>query len=331
MNIINIATLLLICLVGCNPENDNSKAQDHLPVNKSATPETAKLLSYLYSISGKQILSGQHNSSNKLNECSDRVTEITGKKPFIWGGDFHLLSGNYRKQMIEEAIRQYKEGSIIALMWHAEPPSDLGLNKVPRDHIWTIMEDEQWNELQMSGTVLHEKWLTQLDEIAGYLKRLKDENIPVLWRPYHEMNGGFWWCKKIGEDGFVKLWKSMYDRFVNFHHLDNLIWVWSPNKWKLGETKYQIEDYYPGDDYVDVLALDIYGNDYRREYYDRLLELADGKPIALGEVGQLPTPEILTEQPLWVWFLLWTNYIDKEVNSIDEVKRLYQFDRVLTK
>ena len=72
-----------------------------------------------------------------------------------------------------------------------------------------------------------------VDKIAGYLKELQDAEIPVLWRPYHEMNGDwFWWGKKKGEDGYKKLWSMMYDRFVNFHGLNNLLWVFNTNEFK---------------------------------------------------------------------------------------------------
>ena len=54
--------------------------------------------------------------------------------------------------------------------------------------------------------------------------------MPVLWRPYHEMNGDwFWWGKKTGPSGHRALWRMMYDRFVNYHGLNNLLWVWNAN------------------------------------------------------------------------------------------------------
>ncbi len=84
----------------------------------------------------------------------------------------------------------------------------------------------------------------------------------------------------------------MYDRYVNHHHLDNLIWVWNTNapRDRENDEAYAYELYFPGLEYVDVLAADVYHNDYRQEHHDQLVELAEGKVISLGEVGELPLP-----------------------------------------
>ncbi len=62
------------------------------------------------------------------------------------------------------------------------------------------------------------------------LKKLYDANVPVLWRPFHEMNGiWFWWGNRPGEGGIKELWKIMYYRYTDHHRLNNLIWVWNHN------------------------------------------------------------------------------------------------------
>ncbi|HKK10457.1 MAG TPA: glycosyl hydrolase, partial [Bacteroidales bacterium] len=86
---------------------------------------------------------------------------------------------------------------------------------------------------------------------------------------------------------------------------------------------------YPGNKYVDVLAADIYANDYKQSHHDQLLELGEGKPIAIGECGQLPTPEILSDQPHWVWFMCWSNHI-WNANEPEQTRRLYQHQKVVT-
>ena len=118
------------------------------------------------------------------------------------------------------------------------------------------------------------------------------------------MNGDwFWWGKKPGDDGYRKLWRMLYDRLVNFHKLNNLVWVFNGNETRENVDPYT--EYYPGHDVVDVLATDIYGTGYATAQYDELLALAGDKPIAIGECGQVPTPEILAKQPRWTWFMLW--------------------------
>jgi mannan endo-1,4-beta-mannosidase len=119
----------------------------------------------------------------------------------------------------------------------------------------------------------------------------------------------------------------MYDRYVNHHKLNNLLWVWNPNAPRGNAGPYQ--DYFPGLDVVDILAADVYRNDYKQSHHDDLLKLGQGKPIALGECGGLPTPEILDQQPQWAWFMCWSGFLYNK-NKSEDVRRLYNDPRVLT-
>ncbi len=128
-----------------------------------------------------------------------------------------------------------------------------------------------------------------MDRIAGYLKELQDAGVPVLFRPYHEMNGNwFWWGGRPGPDGSAALYRQIYDRYVHVHHLNNLVWVWNVNS-PSGNTG-SVADYFPGSAYADVLTMDIYGP-FSQEFYDQMVALADPlhKPIALAEVGAMPS------------------------------------------
>jgi mannan endo-1,4-beta-mannosidase len=96
------------------------------PVNKNASPEAKALLATLYSINGKNIISGHHNGSGPdLNRWHKYVEDMTGKSPEIWGSDF----GNYYREgnpesLINEAVQRYKDGYIVTLMWHTGRPQD---------------------------------------------------------------------------------------------------------------------------------------------------------------------------------------------------------------
>jgi hypothetical protein len=123
------------------------------------------------------------------------------------------------------------------------------------------------------------------------------------------MNGDwFWWGGRTGEYSTAALYRQLFDRLVNHHHLNNLIWVWSMDR---VDNKPQQEhaQYFPGISYVDVLALDVYHNDFAQSYYDSLAALSQGKPLALDEVGNPPTPEILQKQPRWVYYGIWTGMV----------------------
>ncbi len=238
-----------------------------------------------------------------------------------------------RSMTIEEVKARHAEGHIITLMWHGCFPTDGDCCE--GSSIWAMENrpsPEQWDELVTEGTELNDAWKVNADKIAGYLKQLQDAGIPVLWRPYHEMNGvWFWWCNHKGEHGFKRLWIMMYDYFTNHHQLNNLIWVWNTNAPRdiPGDEAWAYEDFFPGIDYVDILAADVYRNDYKQSHHDQLVVLGEGKPIALGEVGEIPDKEALEQQPQWSWFMPW-GWILFLSNETDLINEVYHSDRVLT-
>ncbi len=278
-------------------------------VTPNPAPEAAALLDYLYSISGRQTLIGQHCAP--LVESTRLVTaqRQTGHYPALFGQDFGFSEPgtwdgiNFRQRIVDEAIRRHHEGFIITLMWHAVRPTE----DEPVDFQTSIqgqLTDAEWQALVTPGSDLHERWKSQVDVIAWFLKQLRYADVPVLWRPYHEMNGGwFWWGKRPGKEGYKKLYRLLFERLVHFHGLNNLIWVYNANE--LGEN---IEPYaacYPGDDVVDILATDVYRHGFAQADYDQLLALAGDRPVALGEVGAPPKLDILNQQPRWTWFMVW--------------------------
>ena len=279
------------------------------PVTPNASPEAVQLLNYIYGISGKNILTGQHNVPLVGSLRLASTQKMVGKYPALFGQDFGFSEPgtwdgiNYRQQIVDEAIRRCNEGFIITLMWHQVRPTD----DEPVDFRKSVqgeLTDDEWNDLITPGTLLNERWKSQVDVIAFFLKQLKNASVPVLWRPYHEMNGDwFWWGKKPGENGYKKLYRMMFDRLVNFHGLNNLIWVYNCNEVKTNVDPY--ETYYPGDEYVDIVATDVYTEGFNDMNYEQIIELAKNKPIALGEVGTPPTPEIIQKQPRWTWFMNW--------------------------
>jgi mannobiose 2-epimerase len=301
-------------------------------VNKNVSIEAKKILNYLYSISGKRIIAGHHNYVGRPDIFINRVKDLAGKSPEIWGCDFiNYYRNGEAEQIVQEAYKKYQEGYIITLMWHAGRPQDdppFGW----KESIQAKMTDEEWKEFTIPGTKLNSRWLNQVDTVAKYLKKLEALNVPVLWRPYHELNGvWFWWGNRKGENGSAKLYKMMFDRFVNYHRLNNLIWVWNTNtpRQLINDEAFAYEDYFPGLDCVDVLAADVYHKDYRQSHHDELVTLGKGKLIALGEVGEVPSPEILAKQPMWTWFMIWSNFVNSH-NTPQEIKDLYDYPNILT-
>lgn len=279
------------------------------PVTQNASPEAADLLQFLYSISSKQTLIGQHCNPLAGSTRLAGVYKLTNHYPAVFGQDFGFSAAgtwdgiNFRQQIVDEAIRRHEEGFIITLMWHAVRPTDEE-PVVFEQSIKGSLTEQEWQELITPGTAIHEHWKSQVDVIAWFLKQLREAAVPVLWRPYHEMNGDwFWWGKRTGEDGYKKLYCMLFERLVHFHGLDNLLWVYNANEVRVDIDPYELT--YPGADMVDILATDVYRVGFAQHDYEQLLALAGDKPIALGEVGRMPTPEILVRQPRWTWFMVW--------------------------
>ena len=289
------------------------------PVTPNASPEAAALLQFLYDISGKYTLTGQHNYPNTKSRNSQFAAKYIGKTPVIFGSDWgHAKAGDSdsylaRPDIVQEAIRQHQMGAIVALCWHAVPPTadePITFRQLPGSDpkkltsVQGRLLDEQFRDVLTPGTVLYERWCAQVDEIAVFLKQLQDAHVPVLWRPYHEMNGDwFWWGGRTGQYSTIALYKQIFDRLVNHHHLNNLVWVWSMDRPSTPARAHAL--FFPGAEFVDVLALDVYGNDFAQSYYDSIAALSQGKPMALAEVGNPPSPEILKQQPRWAYYMTW--------------------------
>ncbi len=304
----------------------NVEAQQVLPVNKNASKEAQNLLKYLYKINGKKTLYAMHNILGGMSKMTDSIHAVTGQYPAIWAGDFGFADSThdidnikYRPLLVSEIKKQYARGAIIVMTYHQANPA-LGEPTPFKGGIISHLTDEQWKELITPGTALYKKWCAQMDLIAVYFKELQDAHIPVIFRPYHEMNGNwFWWGHRKGDDGFKALWHQLYDYYTNHHHLNNILWAWTPDKpWA------DIADYYPNNHTVDILGCDIYPMKdsttvYPQEFYNRMLKLANGKPLALTENSILPDRETLKNQP-WVWMMSWgqmvfTNNTQKEIKE----------------
>ena len=138
------------------------------------------------------------------------------------------------------------------------------------------------------------------------------------------MNGDwFWWGAHPAE--FQKLWRMLFERLTCVHRLDNLIWVWSIHPQQSDASVYL--PYFPGQDVVDVLGIDTYKGIFSQKDYDALLQLADGKPIAWTELDRLPSAEVLTSQPRWVWWMSWADHVWR-TNSVETVRWLFRHPRV---
>ncbi|MEI2396264.1 glycosyl hydrolase, partial [Paenibacillus phytohabitans] len=319
--VLSLALLLTAVPLGLGgmPSSAEAASSSKAPINPEASTEAVRLLDDLYSITGKGIITGQHDYLESPDEFSNKLKGTSGQYAALHGYELGVISGQsestaaaQRRNVVNSAINWYKGGGIVAMTFHENLPGTAYL----WSNVQKPLSQAEFNKYITPGTTQYTALIADLDKVAVSLKSLRDAGVPVLWRPYHEMNGDwFWWGKK---NNFAALWNIMYDRFVNVHKLNNLLWVWNPNAPNAWSDPYALT--YPGADKVDVLAADIYENDYMNKYHDGLLALANGKPIAIGENGQMPsTAKLQLSQKNWVYMMSWGKML-YETNTVATIK-----------
>lgn len=312
--------------------------------NKNASENTRRLMSYLVDQYGEYTLSGQYNNDKGLGSPEIKeLYKLTGKYPAIMGFDFvnyspsRVENGTESKQT-EYAQQWHDMGGVVTFMWHWNAPKDLiDTEELPW---WKGFYTEATTfdlDKALSGTdpLGYEFILRDIDVIAEQLKLLANKDIPVLWRPLHEASGGYFWWGAYGSENYKTLWKLMYDRLTNTHGLNNLIWIFNG----------QDPDWYPGDEYVDIIAEDVYTEpyDYESHYnrFYRALGYTDkNKMIGLAENGEIPDPDLMYEDnACWLFFITWNDeyIVDKKrkkitdkYNEFDHFIEVYHHDRVIT-
>ncbi|MGM7719705.1 glycosyl hydrolase [Metabacillus sp. Hm71] len=304
-------------------------------INPNATKETKALLSYLVDQFGEKILSGQQDYPSTRPGDLNYIYQTTGKYPAILGLDFidNSPSRVERGASADEtpvAIDWWKKGGIVTFTWHWNAPKDL--IDEPGNEWWsgfytraTTFDVEY--ALNNPDSDDYQLLLRDIDVISAELKKLQDAGVPVLWRPLHEAEGGWFWWGAKGPEPAKELWRLMYDRMTNVHGLNNLIWVWNSID----------EEWYPGDDYVDIVSFDSYPGAHNygpmSSQYEALVKLSSNKKIvAMAENGPIPDPDLL---PLYhanySWFNTWNGSVLKEHNSPEHLKKVYNHEYVLTR
>ncbi len=303
-------------------------------VDAQATQSAKGLFSYLVDQYGSKVISGQQDDV-------EYVLEKTGKEPAI--GSFDLIdysptrvqNGSKPARTSEAIIDWAKKGDgrgIVSLMWHWNAPTDL-INQAP-DKLW-------WRGFYTDATTFdlaaaladknsdrYKLLLSDIDAIAVQLKKFQDADVPVLWRPLHEAPGGWFWWGAKGAGPFKELWKLLYDRLTTYHNLHNLIWVYTA-------TDTFNADWYPGDQYVDVVGLDIYADASANMSgnWGSAQALLNGKKlVTLSESGNLPNADkVRGFGTWWSWFATWTgtDYIKKQ--PLDQLKAVFTDIDVITR
>lgn len=285
--------------------------------NPNADETTQKVYRYLCSLSGDHTLSAQQESTwmGSPDYEMDYIQKTTGKLPAIRGLDFMHddFAGVTRR-----AAQWWNRGGLVTICWH----TGADFCGEWKDCMETDISD--WDAVLTKGTPEYDAFVAGMDKAAKALLELQERGVTVLWRPFHEFDGKWFWWGKGGPDRFVQLWRLMYTRFTEHWGLNNLIWV-------LGYS-HLLEGYdgwYPGDAYVDVIGADSYQGGAENRLYQALTEITKTKPFAFHECGTNPTAEELSTTP-WAWFMTWHTSFLTDGNTPENLSTLYNSEYVIT-
>jgi mannan endo-1,4-beta-mannosidase len=277
-------------------------------VAPGASAEARAVYAYLLGMEGKGILSGQQIYAQTPE--IDAIFGVTGKYPAILGVDFidaspSRVERGTRSFAASEAIKYWKKGGIVAACWHWNAPAGL-VDKEP-DRRWHSGFYAKATTFDFAAALDHPEGadyaliLRDIDAIAAELKKLQAAGVSVLWRPLHEAAGGWFWWGARGPEPYLKLYKLLFERLTFTHGLHNLIWVWNG----------QDPEWYPGDDYADIVSIDIYPPKHEHEtQLDKFAETQacsfKAKLVALSENGSLPNILKIAEHKIpWSWYCTW--------------------------
>lgn len=313
-------------------------------VNRNATANTKKLYSFLKDSYGKYVITGQQCDGGINGNEFKAIKNLTGDYPALLGLDMmdytpSRTAFGASSSAVEKAIEFANKGGIVTLCWHWNAPTEY-LNSTANnsDGWWGgfYTKSSKFDIAKvMNGQDAKGKKLLDRDikEIAKQLKRLEKAGVPVIWRPLHEASGGWFWWGAKGSDAYKKLWKYLYNELTNTYGCNNLIWVYNG----------QSADWYPGDEYVDIVGEDIYpGNHVYDPQVSRFKQATNygskTKITALTENGCIfDIDSAVSINALWCWFMTWggeftvngSNYSEKYTEK-SVIKKMYASKYSLT-
>jgi mannan endo-1,4-beta-mannosidase len=302
------------------------------PSDPQVTAQAAALLARLDDAYGKRTMVGVYKDRD-----AQYALDQTATRPTIMGGDLLAYSpqevahGSHpeRAAEVERLIDDAQAGFIITLSWHwCSPSGMLDTKEEPwykcfyteatRFDVAKALADPSSNDYALL--------LSDIDTIAVQLRKLQDAHVPVLWRPLHEAEGGWFWWGAKGPKPFVELWRLLYDRLTKTDGIHNLIWVYTSG----GDPAW-----YPGDAYVDVVGIDAYPKDLR-DPENALWEVlrkqfGDRKVLTISEFGGVPDiPRMQRMGEFWSYAVSWSDDLGPKLNSPEDLKRIYASSGVAT-
>ncbi len=237
-------------------------------VDERATAETKALFANLKKLQENKILVGHHDATmyghNWWGDAQrSDIKDVTGSHPALIGFDFALITNKSSEMTKDRAellqkqlIETYNRGGVVTMCWHSDNP----LNG---ESAWVDTTKAVVNTVKelLPGGKVHEKYLYKLQQIADMAKACIGADgklVPIIFRPFHEMEGGwFWWGRphRTPEE-FIALWRFTVEYLRDNLEVHNFLYAFSPDCKFFTREEYLID--YPGDNYVDVVGMDNY-------------------------------------------------------------------------
>jgi len=329
-----------------------------------ATPETQLLMNYLTEVYGDHIISGQQEIYGGGNDGDselefDWIYNLTGKYPAIRGFDFMNYNPLYGWEdgTTARVIDWVNDrGGIATASWHLTVPKNFTTYQLGQFVDWTDATykptDTNFNTANavVPGTKENEYLMMAIDDLAAQLLILQDNDVPIIFRPFHEAegNGGlngegawFWWAK-AGAAVYKQLWDLLYTELTETYDLHNLIWTYNSYVYNTSPA------WYPGDHQVDIVGFDKYNTIYNRDdglsgvpnedaissIFYKLVDLTNGtKMVAMTENDTVPNVQnLIDEKAGWLYFLPWygEHLMSTAFNDPQTLTTLYQSSYVIT-
>ena len=312
--------------------------KNYIPCNPKAQQGVKNVMKYLSDITYNGIVTGQHTQTMAMEELH-HIKSITGRQPALLGFELLSYSPNINYSDTDEACMKEVEENygtlkrawewaeqkgLITMCWHWFSPL-YGRSK----SFFSENTEFDASKAVIEGTAENKALISDMDTMAGILRPFCEKGVPILWRPFHEGDGDWFWWGVKGADTVKKLFRMMYDRYTKIHKLNNLIWVWNS----------QVPECYPGDDVVDIISRDMYPPAHEHtsqsEMYYNLMEITKTPKITIiGETGTLPSPKaIVSEKVGWSSYMTWSKpfCLTEEYNSDAELIAVYNSEYAVTK
>lgn len=259
-------------------------------VDANATAETRTLFDYLRQSAKSNILFGHQHATCygvgwKNDDRRSDVKDVTGSFPAVYGWDMGDAGSDHQAKLIIEA---FERGGVNTISWHMKNPVTGGAYN---DLSVKAVKDV------LPGGRAHEVLRKELDSFAGFLKSLKDGKgrlVPVIFRPWHEHTGDwFWWgSRTCTPEEFIALWRFTVTYLRDVKGVHNLLWAYSPAMTGVGSRDDYEKKRFPGYEYMDILGADVYTKEdisVAIKMCHIAVELAEqkGKVPALTEFGYI--------------------------------------------